>query len=478
MELLELKVHGDVTIVVPRNLESVTTYVLLEQETWFEKEMIFLGRWLRPGMTVIDIGANLGVYSLPLARLVGPEGRVFAYEPGSEARRYLERSRDINGLTNLDILPFALSDREEDGYLVFGHTTELNALGSGGRGESVRVTSLNVEDRVRRWTSPDFLKIDAEGAEEKIISGARDFLRKHCPLIMFELLVDGRPNVRLRSLFPEIEYQLYRTLPGAPILIPVQPGEALDSCELNLFAAKAERVQSLSSDGFLVQNLSTWEPDNDAQSAVLPKLKCFDFALAFAHLFNETFSLHPDYRASLAAYAFWCDLSRSPSIRCSALHFAFTTLYSLCSRDPSAARLSTLGRIAWDWGKRDVCIQALASIIYPAMRGILKIAEPFLPASQRFDSIGLRGAPEVWFVASAAELYERVMSFSSYFAPTPMTTDWLCNQPYAIPSMERRRLLIAARAGRRPVIPKVLELESKDNLNASVWRTKKVPGVA
>jgi hypothetical protein len=52
METLELKLHDGVTIVVPRNLESITTYVLLEQQTWFEKEIVFLRHWL----TVIDIG--------------------------------------------------------------------------------------------------------------------------------------------------------------------------------------------------------------------------------------------------------------------------------------------------------------------------------------------------------------------------------------------------------------------------------------
>jgi hypothetical protein len=151
----------------------------------------------------------------------------------------------------------------------------------------------------------------------------------------------------------------------------------MDSCEINLLAARVERAQSLSSDGLLVLSLSAWEPDNDAQRAVIPKLKRLDFASAFPHLFDETISLHPDYCASLAAYAVWCDLSKPTSIRCGALNFAFTTLHSLCSHDPSAARLSTLARIAWDWGKREVCVKALASIINPAMTGKLKIAEPF-----------------------------------------------------------------------------------------------------
>jgi hypothetical protein len=96
LSVLELKLSDGVTLPVPESLQSFTTYVLLEQERWFEKEMDFLRCWLRPGMTVIDIGANLGVYSVPMARLVGQTGHVFAYEPGSETRALLERSRGLN----------------------------------------------------------------------------------------------------------------------------------------------------------------------------------------------------------------------------------------------------------------------------------------------------------------------------------------------------------------------------------------------
>src|SRR5262245_30439262 len=161
LNAIELKLSDAVTLAVPESLQSITAYVLLEQERWFEKEMDFLRHWLRPGMTVIDIGANLGVYSVPMARLVGQTGHVFAYEPGSEARRLLERNRELNAAVNLDISPLALSDRERDGRLVFGGSSELYALGDSGDGEMVHITSLDREDATRSWPSPDFVKIDS-----------------------------------------------------------------------------------------------------------------------------------------------------------------------------------------------------------------------------------------------------------------------------------------------------------------------------
>src|SRR5262252_7123336 len=110
MNDLTLRLKSGVSLVVPASLGSITTYVLLEQEEWFEKESALLLRWLRPGMTVIDIGANLGVYSLPLARSVGPHGMVFAYEPASEPRSLLTRSRELNRADNLHLNPAAVSD--------------------------------------------------------------------------------------------------------------------------------------------------------------------------------------------------------------------------------------------------------------------------------------------------------------------------------------------------------------------------------
>src|SRR6266545_1367609 len=95
IDTLSLQTTDGVTIVVPASLQSITAYVLLEQESWFEKEVAFVRHWLQPGMMAIDVGANLGVYSLPIAARVGPSGRVFAYEPASLTRELLARSREI-----------------------------------------------------------------------------------------------------------------------------------------------------------------------------------------------------------------------------------------------------------------------------------------------------------------------------------------------------------------------------------------------
>jgi len=89
---LHLRLRDGQRIAVPRDLSSITTYVLLEQEEWFEKEISFLRCFLKPGMTVIDIGASLGAYSLPMARAVDRVDASFPMSPAVKRGRSLKRA--------------------------------------------------------------------------------------------------------------------------------------------------------------------------------------------------------------------------------------------------------------------------------------------------------------------------------------------------------------------------------------------------
>lgn len=303
---LDIRMSDGVTIAAPASLRSITTYVLLEQETWFEKEPAFLRRWLRPGMVAIDIGANLGVYSLPMARLVGPSGRVFAFEPGSEARRHLQRSREINGASHLHISPLALSDGKRSGRLVFGQSSELNTLNAAGEGEAVDISSL--DDEARGWPAPDFVKIDAEGEEERILAGGQEFFARHSPLVMFE--VSASDKMRLRHLFEAMGYRVFRQLVRPALLVPVPP--VLDDYELNLFAAKPDRVRLLMEQGLLVEAF----PED-----VL--------------------------RTARAAYR----------------------------KNPAPERLEALARAAWESGMRKECVQTLRQAQQPLTGPMLELLE-------------------------------------------------------------------------------------------------------
>jgi FkbM family methyltransferase len=476
MNTLEVKLIDAVTLAVPASLHSVTTYVLLEQERWFEKEMEFLRHWLRPGMTVIDIGANHGVYSLPMARLVGPTGQVFAYEPGSETRALLKRSRDLNAAANLDISSFALSDGEREGRLVFGSSSELHALGDSGAGETVRITSLDREDSARGWPSPDFVKLDAEGEEERIVAGGRDFFARHSPLIMFEIKAGEKVNEHLRALFPAMGYRLFRQLGGAPLLVPDDPQQPIDGYELNLFAAKPDRANALSQQGLLVEAIPAWVPGEDDRKKADLFWRSQKFASPIGISGANGKAADPGYRDSLAAYAAWRSTDRPLAMRCAALAFAVRGLTAACARAPTAGRLSTLVRVASEWGARGQSVGVLQHLLKTLPRGPIELGEAFWPASARFDDIAPGSQPATWFVAAAAEQFERTFGFSSTFVGASPVLAWLCSQPSAPAEMERRRTLLAARAGQRPKVSSRLCIAALDHLNADVWRAGQIPG--
>jgi FkbM family methyltransferase len=475
---LSLRMTDGTHIVVPATLGAITTYVILEQESWFEKETAFLASWLKPGMTVLDIGANLGVYSLPMARLLAPHGQVFAYEPASEPRRLLALSKAKNEATNLHVVAAALSDGEREGQLVLGSSSELNSLQGSGPSENVQITSLDAEQKSRNWGAIDFVKIDAEGEEERILAGAQAFFSEHSPLVMFEIKAGEKHNDGLPAAFASLGFGIYRLLGGAPVLVPVKIGEPLDPYELNLFAAKPERAAALAGEGFLIETIPVWEPDDTARDWALAQFKAQSFAPIFNALPGGAAAQDPIYRDALAGYAIWRSQEHAWPQRYAALKFACDTLGALCQQQASLSRLSTLARVASDIGNRTMAVNALRFTAEVLKGGKGRILEPFWPASPRFDHLAPGDNVVGWFVAAALERFEQLASFSSCFAPPSVDLDWLAKQPLVATEIERRRVLQRARAGQKVAVPSRLRRAAPDHLNAAAWRAGVVPNTS
>jgi FkbM family methyltransferase len=473
MQPLRVRMRDDdVKLAVPPDLSSLTTFVLLEQEAWFEKEPAFLRRWLKPGMTTIDVGANLGVYALPMARLVGPRGRVVAYEPGSAPRHLLAQSREINAAANLEVVDLALSDAVRDGRLSTRSSSEYGVLGDDGQGEPVRVTALDRELARLQSASPDFVKIDAEGEEERILAGGREFFARHSPLVMFEVKAESGVHTNLFAAFERMGYRLFRLLAGAPVLVPFDAAVGLDPFELNLFAAKPDRAASLCANDLAVDHIADWDASPAALAAGAKLLK----RQAFGRMFGDVAPIDPDYATALAAFAVWRTTSLPMKARCAALFSAYRTLAALCNRSPTTARYSTFARVAWDGGWRGESIVALRQMAAYTRQNPFRPSEPCWPANPRFDEVAAGSNPALWFATAIHEQLEIAQGYSSYVTGLSPWLDWLCQQPLASHEMHRRRTLIAARKGVNPVVPPVLRKAAKDHLNVDIWRGGKVPG--
>jgi hypothetical protein len=235
-------------------------------------------------------------------------------------------------------------------------------------------------------------------------------------------------------------------------------------------------VSDLSQRGFLVDAIPDWAPgESDCKEA-----DAFWRSQQFAALVDmsggKSVSPDSDYRNSLAAYATWRAADQPLAIRCAALAFAVRGLRSAWTPDATAGRLSTLARVAWEWGARGESAAVLNRLLGMLQSGQIQFGEPFWPASLRYEGIALGNRPGDWFAGATAEQFERAFSFSTICnGPTPFL-DWLCGQPFVPAEMERRRILLGARAGLRPAVPARLRVPAPDHLNASVWRAGQVPG--
>src|SRR5690606_27274584 len=125
--------------------------------------------------------------------------------------------------------------------------------------------------------------------------------------------------------------------------------------------------------------------------------------------------IDPDYRSALDAYAAW----RSPTLplaqRCGALAYAFHALQKLRSKGETASRMSTLARVAFEFGQRSAALEVAGRILNALRAGPIKLNEPFWPAAPRFDALAPPGQIGQWFAVAAAEMAERQRGFSSMF---------------------------------------------------------------
>jgi FkbM family methyltransferase len=148
-------------------------------------ERALLERHIKPGMTVLDVGANLGLYTYTLSRLVGDAGQVCAFEPEPALFQCLERNCAANGLRNVRLFNAAVGDAS--GTATISHSPvnsgDNRVWGdAAGTGPSVRIVTL---DEALGATRPDFIKMDVQGYELKALRGMTRILRDTPRLMVY-----------------------------------------------------------------------------------------------------------------------------------------------------------------------------------------------------------------------------------------------------------------------------------------------------
>jgi FkbM family methyltransferase len=193
LEAQDVRVDGryGVTLITPSIRETVGFHLLVDGV--YEPEVLdfALGR-LRPGAVVVDVGANIGTFTLPVAKEIGAAGCVIAIEASPRVFPYLRRNVTLNELSNVRLVQCAAFNC--DWQAVPFYETSIDSFGKGSLGAHFHADRISVvtrtldsilsEQQVRRV---DLIKLDVEGSEAVVFEGAGKLLTgDSSPIIVFE----------------------------------------------------------------------------------------------------------------------------------------------------------------------------------------------------------------------------------------------------------------------------------------------------
>jgi FkbM family methyltransferase len=171
-----------------------------------------LKRTLRPGAVFYDVGANVGFFTLLGSRIVGPEGRVVAFDPVPSCARAVARNIELNGMSQAEIRAVAVGAADgRETLMVVGEASWSHMETTRERHRDVReevevdVVALDSLVAAGEIPPPDVVKIDTEGAEIAIVEGMRETLAKHGPALICEL---HDTNARFAELMDAAGYAM------------------------------------------------------------------------------------------------------------------------------------------------------------------------------------------------------------------------------------------------------------------------------
>lgn len=190
----------------------------------YEKDTVdWFRSHLRPGMVVLDIGANVGQYTLIAARDVGPNGRVHAFEPNPISHRTLASNIELNSFGNVSTHALAVSDSAGEVTLYIPDNDNMGEASlqisqTGQRNTTVR--SVTIDEWAQNadlGATPriDIVKIDVQGLESAVLRGARQVMLRYRPLIICEfeerwLRDSGTSSVEIKRMLGELSYSANR----------------------------------------------------------------------------------------------------------------------------------------------------------------------------------------------------------------------------------------------------------------------------
>lgn len=214
---------------------------------------------IRPGMTVMDIGANMGAHTLPMARIVGLDGCVIAFEPMDWAQKKLNTNIELNLFTNIVVEKIALSNKTHVGPAGFRASWDKYDLTADGVEPEEAVTFERLDNYIKTHSllAVDFIKLDVDGFEYKILKGSVETLNRFMPTLSMELgnwtlEQQGDTLEALTNFLHSIGYKFLReedfvALPDLDAIIREFPNP--QTCTINAIVAHSSKIPDIKAPG-------------------------------------------------------------------------------------------------------------------------------------------------------------------------------------------------------------------------------------
>ncbi len=220
--------------------------IILEHGYWELHVTLYVQLLIQPGWTCVDVGANAGYVTLPMAQKAGPSGKILAFEPNHRVQKKLLRNLELNpeGLAPIELLPFGLGDQP-------GSARLAEDLGHGLGNATLREAQPEDNDPIEIRTLDSFeleklhfLKVDVEGMELAVLKGASRSLERHRPYVLFETLTTISPEThkRCEDFLRERDYVCYNLDFKSESLVEVRYPNYPQEDTLALPAEKAKRL--------------------------------------------------------------------------------------------------------------------------------------------------------------------------------------------------------------------------------------------
>jgi FkbM family methyltransferase len=234
-----------------------------------EGEVDLFRQLIRPGWTILEIGANLGAHTVFLAKATGPGGVVHAFEPQRVVFQILSANAALNALTNV-YTHHAAAGREAGTIQVprldYGQFQNFGSLSLGGYSEGDRVPVVTVDSL--QLSACHMIKIDVEGMESDVIAGGEQTIRRFRPMLYVEN--DRREkSAALIAQLLALEYRLYWHLP--PMFNPHNHFEAAENVfggtvSVNMLGLHVSLSQNITGLREIVNPQDTWFSPTASQS--------------------------------------------------------------------------------------------------------------------------------------------------------------------------------------------------------------------